>query len=258
MQPPPYFGYKHLEVNGVKISRFIGAGSSSFVFDVHVGENQKQSRVLKLFKNEGSYMKEKANLEILKTAFNNSDFFRHLPQVDNDDGSELIAKEVIEDVVYYSIVSLPLCEPIRPHRNGQRLEQEQLLALFDTLVVVHALGMINCDIKPSNVLLYGRCPVFCDWGSAISNPTIPVKVGSVGFCDFTLQEEAVIPTEAHDWIALIRTVYSNYTYQHVPTNQAEANEFWASHFHPHSQWKAAIDSVMEGKLGVVRELFMKL
>lgn len=258
LQPPAYFGYKHFAVDGVKISRFIGKGSSSFVFEVHIGEEQDQSRVLKLFKNAGPYAKEKANLQILRTAFADSLVFRHLPQVDDNDGSELMAKEVIGNVVYSSIISLPLCEPIRPHRKGLRLERQQLLALYDTLTAVHGSGMINGDIKPSNVLLNGKDAVFCDWGSAISNPTIPVRVGSVGFCDFTLQEEAVIPTTDHDWIALIRTVYSNYTYQYVPTNQAEANAFWVRHFQPNSQWKAAIDSVIEGKLEGVRELFMKL
>jgi serine/threonine protein kinase len=86
------------------------------------------------------------------------------------------------------------------------LSRPHYLQLLNTLEAVHAGGMFNCDIKPSNVFMHGDNVVLCDWGSAAfavgDDPLLSHRVGSIGFCDLTLTS----PDAPHDSMALVRTV----------------------------------------------------
>ena len=164
---------------------------------------------------------------------------------------------------YSALMSLLLhCVPIRPERGGRLLRSSHFLQLLNTLEAVHAGGMFNCDIKPSNVLMHGDNVVLCDWGSAVftifNNPLPKRSVGTIGYCDFTLIKPAP-PDASHDLMALVRTVYANYTFQHISSDQNTANEFWEANFRSiDSMWTKVMNYAREVDYAKLREMFLEL
>jgi serine/threonine protein kinase len=190
------------------------------------------------------YDTELSNLNKLHGILQNNILFNHVPKIIN---FQMMVTETISGLKYRALMSLPLCVPIRPEpeRGGRLLRSSQYLQLLNTLEAVHAGGMFNCDIKPSNVLMHGDNVVLCDWGSAVfgigNNPLPKRSVGTIGYCDFTLIKPAP-PDASHDLMALVRTVYANYTGQHVPSDQNMANAFWEENFRStDSQWTKAMN-----------------
>lgn len=162
---------------------------------------------------------------------------------------------------YRAIMSLPLCMPIRPQRSGWLLARSHYLQMLCTLKLIHEHHMYNGDIKPSNVLLHNDIVVMCDWGSAVFGTEDAElqerSVGTVGYSDFTLREPA-IPAASHDLMALVRTVYANYTHQAVPGNQEQAEKFWAQSFRNGSMWSAAMDHAKELDYAKLEQVFRML
>ena len=173
----------------------------------------------------------------------------------------MIVTETISGQKYRALMSLPLCVPIRPRRGGSLLRRKHFLQLLDTLEALHAGRMFNCDIKPSNVLMHGDNVVLCDWGSAafaIGDDPLPKRsVGTIGYCDFTLLEPAP-PSASHDLMALVRTVYSNYTLQHVSSDQNTANAFWEENFRQDSLWWNAMKYAREADYTKLKKMFLLL
>ena len=257
LQPPAYFGYMHFDMTGFSIDKIIGQGARTYVFKVSRGNEEPCA--LKVFENLDEYDTELSNLNQLHGILQNKLEFNHVPKIMN---FHMMVTETISGKKYRALMSLPLCVPIRPERGGRLLRSSHFLQLLNTLEAVHAGGMFNCDIKPSNVMMHGDNVVLCDWGSAVftigDDPLPKRTVGTIGYCDFTLIKPSP-PDASHDLMALVRTVYANYTFQHVPSDQNTANEFWEENFRSiDSQWTKAMNYAREVDYAKLREMFLKL
>ena len=236
--------------------KVIGQGARTFVFEVAKGE--VEVRVLKLFEKEDEYTAELTNLNKLGNSLQGVPQFKHVPHVDRQ---LMLVTEAISGREYQGIISLPLCVPIRPQRCGKRLERQHYLQLLSTLKLVHAKRMYNADIKPSNVMMHGDDAVICDWGAAVfatGDSAIPeTRTGTIGYSDFTLLLQAA-PNASHDLMALVRTIYANYTHQRVPSDQDGADFFWQENFREGSLWKTAMEYALEVNYDKLEEVFMRL
>ena len=256
LQPPSYFGYMRFDMEEFNIDKVIGQGAHTFVFEV--SKEDEDPRVLKLFENREEYKTELRNLKKIRDILQNRPEYAHVPKIDRP---LIKVIEAISGRKYRAIMSLPLCVPIRPQRGGSLLERPHYLQLLSTLEVVHAERLFNCDIKPSNVLMHGDDAVLCDWGSAafaIGDDPLPKRsIGTIGYCDFTLLEPAP-PDASHDLMALVRTVYANYTHQLVSSDQNEADEFWEENFRKDSLWRKAMKYASKANYAKLKKLFLLL
>ena len=257
LQPPAYFGYMHFDMAEFRIDKIIGQGAHTFVFKVSRGNEEPCA--LKVFMKSDEYDTELSNLNKLHGILQNKLEFNHVPKIMN---FHMMVTETISGMKYGALMSLPLCVPIRPERGGRLLRSSHFLQLLNTLEAVHAGGMFNCDIKPSNVLMHGDNVVLCDWGSAVftirNNPLPKRSVGTIGYCDFTLIKPAP-PDASHDLMALVRTVYANYTGQHISSDQNMTNAFWEENFQSiDSQWTEAMNYAREVDYAKLKEMFLKL
>ena len=243
------------------IDKVIGQGAHTYVFEVSsssvVGGNEEEPCALKLFESLDEYNKELRNLNKLGDIMQDRPEKEHVPKI----RKLVTVKETISGRYYRALISLPLCVSIRPQRDGSLLRRKHFLQLVDTLEALHAGRMFNCDIKPSNVLMHGDNVVLCDWGSAVfaigDDPLPKRSVGTIGYCDFTLLEPAP-PSASHDLMALVRTVYSNYTLQHVSSDQNTANAFWEENFRQDSLWWNAMKYAREADYTKLKEMFLLL
>jgi hypothetical protein len=221
--------------------------------------NEQETRTLKVFERPEEYRTEVDNLTRLAQILRHRAEYAHVPQLNNDSSKKVT--DVVSGSVYCAILTLPVCSHIRPVRGGRRLKQRHIAQLLDTLEAVHSGGMVNCDIKPANILLDGNDAVICDWGSAVfpgPDGSRPVhSVGTVGYCDYLLRKP-VIPHPAHDLMALVRTVYANYCNELVDSNQARVDAFWAECFAEETIWMAAMKCAENCKFKKLRKLFRKL
>eukprot|EP00597_Dinobryon_sp_UTEXLB2267_P018106 CAMPEP_0201114344 /NCGR_PEP_ID=MMETSP0812-20130820/78350_1 /ASSEMBLY_ACC=CAM_ASM_000668 /TAXON_ID=98059 /ORGANISM="Dinobryon sp., Strain UTEXLB2267" /LENGTH=499 /DNA_ID=CAMNT_0047377975 /DNA_START=426 /DNA_END=1926 /DNA_ORIENTATION=- len=256
LQPPGYFGYKRFNMKGFNINKVIGQGAHTFVFEVSSGDDDP--RVMKLFEIDEEYYTELENLNKLRDILQSRPEFAHVPKVDR---ALMVVTEAISGRKYKVIMSLPLCVPIRPKRGGKVLTRTHCVDILNTLEAVHAENLFNCDIKPSNVLMDGDVVVLCDWGSAVfarGNDPLPVRsVGTIGFCDFTLETPS-IPNASHDLMALVRTVYANYTHQVVPSDKVRADAFWKRNFLKFSIWKKAMEYARDANYTLLKKVLMLL
>lgn len=212
-----------------------------------------------MFERPEEYRTEIDNLTRLAQILRHRAEYAHVLQLNNDSLKKVT--DVVSGSVNCAILTLPVCSHIRPRRGGRRLKKRHIAQLLDTLEAVHSGGMVNCDIKPANILLDGNDAVICDWGSAVfpgPDGTRPVhSVGTVGYCDFLLRKP-VIPHPAHDLKALVRIVYANYCNELADSNQARADAFWAGCFADKSIWKKAIKCAENGNYVSLSKLFWKL
>jgi serine/threonine protein kinase len=223
-----------------------------------VSKEDEDPRVLKLFVKPDEYITELGNLNKIRDILQDRPEYAHVPKIDRP---LMKVIETISGREYQALMSLPLCVPIGPQRGGSLLQRPHYLQLLNTLEVVHAERLFNCDIKPSNVLMYGDDSVLCDWGSAVfakDEDPLPVRsFGTIGYCDFTLLEPAP-PYPSHDLMALVRTVYANYTHQLVSSDQSKADEFWEENFRKGSLWKKAMKYASEANYAKLKKVFLLL
>jgi len=223
------------------------------------GADEDYRRVIKMFEIDEEYFTELANLKKLRNILQDLPEFAHVPKVDR---APMMLTEAITGRSYKAIMtSLPLCVPIRPKRGGKLLKRTQCLQILKTLEAVHAKRMFHCDIKPSNILMDGDLVVLCDWGSAVfakGTDPLPVRsVGTTGYCDFTLKWPSR-PNASHDLMALVRTIYANYTQQVVPCDKDKTDAFWEEAFLDSSLWKKAMQYARLANYAQLKKVFMLL
>jgi serine/threonine protein kinase len=255
LQPPSYFGYKYLHTEEFKLEKVIGQGAHTYVFEVT--DKDRKRLVVKVFEKQDEYEVELVNLRQLGNILPGS---KHVPRIIRP---LVMVKEHTSSQEYKAIMTLPLCEVIRPQRDGLLLQRPHYLQLLHTLHKVHDEHMYNCDVKPCNILLNGNNAVFCDWGSAVfasdGDPTsLPERsVGTVGYSDFNLRVPSP-PDASHDLMALVRTVYANYTDQVVPSKEDTADSFWEEKFRNGSLWRKAMVCAQAKNYDGLEQLFLLL
>lgn len=233
--PPSFVGFQFFEVEGFILKRVIGRGGQSVVFEVCDAASNSQY-VMKIFLKEEEYHAEMAILTFLKQDLVISQSMALVPY----DITPIEAVDSVSEAKFKGIVSLPICQAIRPTCDGVMLSRSNRCELLETIRAVHLISVVNGDIKPSNVLVDKDLrAVICDWGSAVilTNESAVTTVGTVGFSDFCMTIGGAVPLYKHDLKALVRTIYCNYTEQVVSaTTLLESNQFWAERFVVGSIW----------------------
>lgn len=209
--------------------------------------------VLKVFETQDLYEKEKDMLMRLAEILQDHPLREHVPRILLD----ITVQDIISMEPFRALMTLPLCIPIRPQRTGLALTHDNHLELINTLKHVHSSGIYNMDIKPNNVLMHHGKAVICDWGAAEHRTATVTSAGSVGFCDFSLTDPKP-PSAAQDLMALVRTIYANYTSNFVPTTQNEADFFWRLHFRKGSLWAKAMRAAADEDYEKLKKVIGKL
>ncbi len=278
MQHPSVLGFKLHSVDGYRLLRVLGRSELNTVFAATKTDSVSSTTVstceevceevsVKIFDEECDFHHEVDMLTRLKVILSASEQdLSAVPNVSYDENgvlsSAVEATEVVQGERFRGIVTLPMCRLIRPSRSGVTLTADHILQLLATLEVVHEGGMLNCDIKPDNILIRNDRTVLCDWGSArCINPVTKrydrLSSGTVGYSDFTIGL-ILGPTAAHDLMALVRTVYVNYTTNTPPSVRSESDEFWAQRLREGSVWGDLNEAAASEDYGALKVLFCKL
>lgn len=248
-------GFEYYSIQGYNIERVIGRGAQSVVFEVSK-EGSTEPYVLKMFFDDNAYSSELSVLQALSRVT-----FPSGCALVPHDVKAVVVTEIIAHEDYSGILTLPLCKVIRPTRDGDTLSRANRTQLLNTLKFVHSTTeYVNADIKPGNILVDSQgTAVICDWGAAVKVKS-RIRVGTVGFCDFTLKGLAPA-LFAHDLKALVRTIYCNYTDHNAikaTATSLDTDEFWATQFANGSIWSEMMEAADRTDYDGLQALFDKL
>ncbi|CAH1763723.1 946_t:CDS:2, partial [Entrophospora sp. SA101] len=202
LQKPETLGwitsYVYHKGEEIKLSRSIGVGRTSVVYEGIYNDNEVAVKVLKdpqflyCFKLEVNVMQKLAELNssvLLKCLFTNIDDY-------NSDDSDPIF-----------VVLFPLC---RQYKNWRK---EDIPPIIDTLKKVHDMGIIHRDFRKWNLLRDQDGNVcIADWGFAVDVNESTTFAGSLEtLSDDALQniidEEDITYTCSNELISVVRSFY---------------------------------------------------
>jgi hypothetical protein len=257
VQPLSLLGFEEFIIPNVELLEFLGHGVSCYAFrGAYRKELGGPLLVVKVFKEEQSYVREKDNLARLKTCD-----VSNVPVIMNKE-------ELRTEQAYPVLVLGPVGSVVQPLIEGCTITSDHILKLIETIERVHTIAqLVHRDIKPSNIFLDSATNeiILNDWSSAIplSNDLVPFH-GTHGFyreCDIILSNQVRFhcPTVTTDLIALVRSIYLMLFNLPAPTYSiVDIERFWHLLFRTNTIWQEAFELCEVCDYENLKELFRRL
>ena len=192
----------------VQLVKYLGHGLSGHVYE---GKWKGQSVVVKVHKDEGRMKREQTNLQYLK-----------------QNNVENVAKLVGVDKEHLALLLTPVAEPL----TFSSLNCQHIHKLVHTLLQIHKLGLVHCDVKQSNIFVLNEQNVLLnDLGSAINTNAIAHEGVLLEASDYILNfmdsKLPVKPRPQDDLHALARSVYLNdHPKAYIKRDHSSIRHFW--------------------------------
>ncbi len=181
------------------------------------------------------------------------------------------------------IVMQPLGKVLEWEEWNSRVTAEQPLhklvgQLVRTLEMSHARGIINRDVRPSNVIVAGSNEtqqlVIIDWGFAVKCPegsesVAAVYEGTIGYASDSVWRQymdssgcgEVLVSPADDLVSLVRCMFVmlhpavQQDLRTLPRDDAQAaRAFWHRVLATRPRWQLAVDAAARADYSTLREL----